>query len=287
MTKKNIEIRVYDDNPQKIRINKLKPIRIIILSILLIVIIVFFIFSKDIIKSINQNINTVNRLNTKIKLSTNKLSKLKNEYRKIKHKTLLLDSLNRQTKQQDSILIPDFKSLNNSINFNQLHYSTNIDSLLNISKKRLKNFSFLANNFNKNDDVIKHYPSKYPVKNIIIIRKYKKYLDPMTGNLKFHRGIDFGGKIGEIVMSTAEGVVVKEGTDKYFGKFIEIKHNDSISSFYAHLNSISVKKNQKIGKGEEIGFLGNSGVSTSYHLHFEIRINDSAVNPMDYIIHNK
>ena len=287
MTKKNIEFMIYGDDPQKIKRKKIKISKIILIIILGIAVAIFAFFAEDLYLSIDKNIKVVKRLDTKIANSKKELSALQSDYSKLSTKIGKVDSLNEKTQEQNEILIPDLEKPDEPHKFDNNSLNPDIDSLLRESNKQLSLFTKLTKTFNQNATGMKHYPSKYPVKEITLIRKYQKYLDPMTGTRKAHRGLDFGGKTSDIVMSTAEGKIVDTGNDKYHGKFIEISHNDSISSFYSHLNSILVKKEQSVSKGEKIGMIGNSGISTSFHLHFEIRIYGEPQDPLDYIILDK
>ncbi len=110
-----------------------------------------------------------------------------------------------------------------------------------------------------------------------------------------HKGIDFGAKL-EKVISIGDGEVLKTGFDKYGGecnqggKYVTIKHTNGLYSAYIHLDSYSVKKGQKVKKGDLIGISGNTGMKNcqpfKYHLHFEVRKGPSSsthVNPVDYV----
>jgi len=94
-----------------------------------------------------------------------------------------------------------------------------------------------------------------------------------------HVGIDFKGKIGDPVKSTAKGIVIFTGVKGSYGKCIIIKHNNYLQTLYAHLSNSKVKVNQKIKAGEIIGTVGNSGRSTGPHLHYEVIHNDKKIDP--------
>lgn len=94
-----------------------------------------------------------------------------------------------------------------------------------------------------------------------------------------HVGMDFKGKIGDPVKSTAQGKVVFSGTKSGYGKCIIIQHNNYFQTLYAHLSNSKVKVNQEIKAGEIIGSIGNSGRSTGPHLHYEVIHNDIKIDP--------
>jgi len=100
---------------------------------------------------------------------------------------------------------------------------------------------------------------------------------------KMHEGEDMAGAYGSPVYATADGVVIKAGNATGYGRLIKIKHEFGIETRFAHLARIRVKVGQKVSRGEQIGDMGNSGLSTGTHLHYEIRQNGEAVNPMTYI----
>jgi murein DD-endopeptidase MepM/ murein hydrolase activator NlpD len=112
---------------------------------------------------------------------------------------------------------------------------------------------------------------------------YGMRMHPMLGVVKLHTGIDFKSAEGEIIMSTADGVVVENTTDSYRGQFILIKHGDTFSSSYSHLKSTIVKEGDSVRKGQTIGYVGNSGLSAGFHLHYEVLKYGQAVDPKDYL----
>jgi len=100
---------------------------------------------------------------------------------------------------------------------------------------------------------------------------------------RMHEGVDLAGSYGSPIYATADGVVVEAGIENGYGQMIEIRHSFGISTVYGHLSGIEVKKGQKVSRGDKIGAMGNSGRSTGTHLHYEVRVNGSATNPMTYI----
>lgn len=98
-----------------------------------------------------------------------------------------------------------------------------------------------------------------------------------------HQGLDFKGSIGEPIRATANGVVVHAGITNGYGKMIKVKHSFKYETLYAHLSSVDVAVGQKIQAGEIIGKLGNTGRSTGPHLHYEVRLSGSPINPTDFL----
>ncbi|WP_300513032.1 M23 family metallopeptidase [Aliiroseovarius sp.] len=100
---------------------------------------------------------------------------------------------------------------------------------------------------------------------------------------RLHAGSDFAGPVGTPIYATADGVVVHAGWSSGYGRLIKIQHEFGIETRFAHLSAIRVQKGQRVSRGERIGDMGNSGRSTGPHLHYEVRIDGEAVNPMIYI----
>ena len=100
---------------------------------------------------------------------------------------------------------------------------------------------------------------------------------------RLHAGTDFAGPIGTPIYSTADGIVTHAGWTSGYGRLIKIQHEFGIETRYAHLNAIRVNVGQRVSRGDRIGDMGNSGRSTGPHLHYEVRVGGTPVNPMTYI----
>lgn len=112
-------------------------------------------------------------------------------------------------------------------------------------------------------------------------------IHPIYKIRKFHYGIDFTAPTGTEVYVTGDGVV--ESIDKSkrgYGNSIIIKHGYGLETIYGHLNGFNVKQGQKVKRGEIIGFVGNTGLSTAPHLHYEVIRNGEKVNPINYFVND-
>jgi murein DD-endopeptidase MepM/ murein hydrolase activator NlpD len=107
--------------------------------------------------------------------------------------------------------------------------------------------------------------------------------DPFNGRGAMHAGIDFKGAIGSPIFAAAGGRVSFAGQKSGYGNAIDITHGNGMLPRYAHLSRIGVKVGQQVAAGITIGGLGSTGRSTGPHLHFEVRINDRAVNPRPFL----
>ncbi|MEO1639850.1 MAG: M23 family metallopeptidase [Pseudomonadota bacterium] len=111
--------------------------------------------------------------------------------------------------------------------------------------------------------------------------RYTSGFGPRWGRL--HAGTDFAAPIGTPIYATADGVVTHAGWSSGYGRLIKIQHEFGIETRYAHLNAMDVRVGERVSRGERIGAMGNSGRSTGPHLHYEVRVNGTPVNPMTYI----
>uniref|UniRef100_A0A7C4TGZ8 M23ase beta-sheet core domain-containing protein n=1 Tax=candidate division WOR-3 bacterium TaxID=2052148 RepID=A0A7C4TGZ8_UNCW3 len=114
------------------------------------------------------------------------------------------------------------------------------------------------------------------------------YLFPTVGQIskhfgENHRGIDIAAPILSPVIATASGRVIETGWDSLYGNYLIIENSKNYTTFFGHLNSIAVKKDESVMAGAVIGTVGSSGVSTSPHLHYEVRFRGVPVDPMAYL----
>jgi len=106
---------------------------------------------------------------------------------------------------------------------------------------------------------------------------------PITGEWKFHNGVDLANSMGTPIYAARSGSVTVATHGKTYGEYVTINHGDGYSSLYAHMTHYVVSKGQYVTKGQLIGYMGTSGRSNGPHLHFSIFYNGSSVNPMNYI----
>ena len=108
-------------------------------------------------------------------------------------------------------------------------------------------------------------------------------IDPFTGHLAFHSGLDLAGPIGSKIYSTAEGTITYAGINGGYGNSIDIDHGFGIITRFGHLSQILVKEGQVVHKGDIIGIQGSTGRSTGPHLHYEVRYHDQPMNPVNFL----
>lgn len=100
---------------------------------------------------------------------------------------------------------------------------------------------------------------------------------------RMHEGIDMAAPVGTPIFTTGDGVVTFAGWQRGYGNVIKIRHELGTETRYGHLSRIRVRQGQRVSQGERIGDMGNTGRSTGSHLHYEVRVNGRAVNPMSFI----
>lgn len=106
---------------------------------------------------------------------------------------------------------------------------------------------------------------------------------PTRGASSFHKGVDIANSYGTSVLAAGKGKVIFAGWKSGYGRMVIISHGHGFSTVYAHNASITVDKNETVNKGQVIAKLGSSGISTGPHVHFEIHVNGSPVDPLKYL----
>jgi murein DD-endopeptidase MepM/ murein hydrolase activator NlpD len=109
-------------------------------------------------------------------------------------------------------------------------------------------------------------------------------ISPFAGTIQMHEGIDISNSVGTPIVAPADGLVVKVGREYGYGKVLAINHGYGITTRYGHLHKAHVKIGQKVKRGVLIGEVGNTGRSTGPHLHYEVLVNNVAVDPRKYIL---
>ena len=134
--------------------------------------------------------------------------------------------------------------------------------------------------------LFKEIPNIWPVKNpnVHISMMFGPNLHPITGQWYIHKGVDFSTwRSGDPIMATANGQVVTVGYDASFGNYVIIRHKHGMYTRYAHMSAFRVKKGEYVNQGQIIGNIGNTGVTTGPHLHYEVHIGSDVVDPSKYI----
>src|SRR6202163_3647007 len=108
-------------------------------------------------------------------------------------------------------------------------------------------------------------------------------MDPFSGEVAFHTGVDISSQYGDAVRVAADGVVIEADERAGYGRLVVVDHGYGLTTFYGHLSTYSVLPGQQLRRGDTIGNVGVSGRSTGPHVHYEVRINGAHVNPVRYL----
>lgn len=110
---------------------------------------------------------------------------------------------------------------------------------------------------------------------------------PLRKRKEYHLGLDIAIYAGAPIVATAEGTVLSAGFNAELGYYVIVQHAYGFSTRYAHCSRLKAAVGQRVRRGQTIAYVGNSGLATGYHLHYEVRIGNSAVDPWPYIIRMK
>lgn len=127
------------------------------------------------------------------------------------------------------------------------------------------------------------FPIAHPAPGQRITSGFGPRRDPILGRSAFHAGMDFRAPTGTPIRAPASGKIVRAGRNGGYGKMVEIDHGNGLKTRFAHLSRIQVRVGDEVSAGQRIGASGNTGRSTGPHLHYEVRKDGQAVNPMRYL----
>jgi murein DD-endopeptidase MepM/ murein hydrolase activator NlpD len=137
-----------------------------------------------------------------------------------------------------------------------------------------------GNIFSRSD--VNVLPSEWPVTGRLMAG-YGVRSDPFSGEGAMHTGIDIAAPFGTPVRATADGIVLHAGWNGGYGRCVIVDHGNNYQTWYAHLSRMDVIEGQEIRQGEVLGAVGTSGRSTGAHLHYEVRIGSTPVNPYRFL----
>ena len=129
-----------------------------------------------------------------------------------------------------------------------------------------------------------YIPSGRPVDKMIgLTSSFGVRSDPFNGHARMHKGIDIPGAIGTPIYATADGIVSRAGWASGYGNLVEISHGNGMQTRYGHMSKLIVEPNTRVRRGQIIGLMGSTGRSTGSHLHYEVRVDGTAINPVPFI----
>ncbi len=157
-----------------------------------------------------------------------------------------------------------------------------IEKLLRQSDFQIYSENEFKDFFNKKQYAMDHIPSVQPAEGSFL-SGFGMRVHPILHTRRMHKGMDISNSIGTPVLASAEGNA-RTGVSESFGTYVLLEHGNGYSTIYAHLQSVIITDNEPIHRGQIIGYLGNSGLSTGPHLHYEVHVNRIPVDPNPYLL---
>ncbi len=157
-----------------------------------------------------------------------------------------------------------------------------IDSLRDRTAEMENQLMLLQQMAEKKATIRRTTPTIWPVKGILTSH-YGNRADPFNGEGEIHLGVDISALFGTQVRAPADGKIIYAQRKAAYGNLIIIEHGNGLTTRLGHLSRFAVQVGQRVKKNEVVGYVGTSGRSTAPHLHYEVRVNDRAVNPRNYL----
>ncbi|MBX6359469.1 MAG: M23 family metallopeptidase [Acidobacterium ailaaui] len=192
---------------------------------------------------------------------------------------------NKLTKSEASASSP---LTDTSDNFSEQAYTQSLDQLYALRRTALSGQVYqgslnMRRPFGLDDALtLANAPSLWPVVGPVT-SSFGERQDPFNGEGAFHAGIDISSSFGTPVRATADGTVEMADRASGYGREIVIDHGYGVKTVYGHLSGFAVTEGQEVTRGQVIGYVGTSGRSTGPHLHYEVRIRNTPVNPHKYL----
>jgi murein DD-endopeptidase MepM/ murein hydrolase activator NlpD len=158
----------------------------------------------------------------------------------------------------------------------------NLEQLHQEALKQEKNFKQIHFYLKHECSLLLAKPSIWPIKGWIT-SGFGERISPINGQREFHYGVDIANQGNTPIHATADGIVTFVGWERGFGRVIIIKNGYGYSTLFAHCSKQVVHEGQRVKRGEVIGYVGETGWATGYHLHYQVMIHGVPVNPMKYL----
>ena len=162
-------------------------------------------------------------------------------------------------------------------------YRDDVDKMSFRSNRLQRDLSVLEQKFVAQSQLLSCTPSIAPVRGILT-DGFGGRSDPFTGEPGTHTAVDISSAVGQPVRAPADGIVVKAEWANGYGNVVYLSHGYGYSTRYGHLSGYAVRPGQRVHRGDIIGYVGSTGRSTGPHLHYEVRVNNNPVNPLEYIL---
>jgi murein DD-endopeptidase MepM/ murein hydrolase activator NlpD len=161
--------------------------------------------------------------------------------------------------------------------------SDQLDNLLARSRLQKESFNNIVHYLDEKKYLREHTPSIIPVQGWFM-SGFGYRIDPFTGQVKMHEGLDIAAPPGTPIIAPADAIVKFAGERRGFGLTLELNHGYGYITLYGHCQRLNVEEGEKVSRGDVIAYVGSTGRSTGPHLHYEVRVSQEPVNPVDYIL---
>lgn len=272
---------------------------IILASLVFIAVLLLFVYNITIFTSHRVDKRKLERLNQENEVVRFEITRIEEE---IAHLSILIDSLEEYDKKLRTYasLNPignDLRSMGvgGSSQFHNAEgistdvysdlegLSKTLDNLLSRSRLQKESFNNIVRYLDEKKFLREHTPSIIPVQGWFM-SGFGYRIDPFTGQVKMHEGLDIAAPPGTPIIAPADGTVKFAGERRGFGLTLEIDHGYGYTTLYGHCQRIDVEEGNRVTRGDVVAHVGSTGKSTGPHLHYEVRVSQIPVNPIHYIL---
>ncbi len=297
--KKRPVIVYVDPNSSRIKEYSVSKTKILIIGLIFFIFSAFLLkFSVDFIVRVSQN-SEISRLRYHNQLLQAELQRMNDKVNKLEHKLASIQTLDDEIRSYLDLpkisedvrrvgvggaevdlnsRLPESLPLRENIVQN---WSV-IDRLERELKLEQESYQKLLSTVERREDSLRYLPALKPVRNARLTDGFGKRIHPIFHRLQFHKGVDLACPSGTPIIAPADGYVTYAGRNGGYGLFVQINHKYGFETYYGHLRKIYVKRGQFVKRGDKIGEVGSTGLSTNPHLHYEVRYKSKPVNPLDF-----
>ena len=162
--------------------------------------------------------------------------------------------------------------------------SADLDGMIRVANALSASFAEINDTVSSHKKRMESTPSIMPTTGWLTSHFSRSRFHPVLHVARAHEGIDVSAPMGSPIVAPANGVVRRVARETGYGNVLEIDHGNGITTKYAHTSRIFVRQGQRVTRGEKVAAVGNSGLSTGPHLHYEIHVNGRVVDPLTYVL---
>jgi murein DD-endopeptidase MepM/ murein hydrolase activator NlpD len=172
--------------------------------------------------------------------------------------------------------------------FSDERFTSSVDQLYALRSSAMSGVATMAVGFGARNATLTDWvklaaaPSLWPLQGRIM-SSFGERTDPFNGEGAFHRGVDISGGYGQPILAPADGVVEEASVRNGYGKTVVLNHGHGYETLFGHMSGFAVAVGQHVQRGDVLGYVGLSGRSTGPHVHYEVHINNTPVNPHKYM----